>query len=281
MTTEGRFRYIGQQRTRKGPGRCGLCGQYREMTEAHVPPQAVGNNGKRVERTSWVQSDTGARLGSWKPGGLTVYGLCHDCNHLTSGADDPAYIAFHNEVQKYSSPGAQRLLINPQALPATVSPGLVARSVLAGKFALNDRLQEHFPHLATGLRLRRPDLRLPDELTLRLALYQGTQARIGGPVSFMRVLNRREVHSPFADIWFPPMAWCLVSSRPGPVQLGPEISATWADVSDWIRYSPQTAVDLRTLVGPMRPARPPQFGGQDWAVLLGDSMAAVEGRIRA
>src|SRR5207302_1953169 len=100
------------------------------MTEAHVPPRAVGNRGEFLERAHWVSDSDGARLSDWRRGGLSVYGLCRDCNHVTSGRADPAYIEFHNQVARMRRPTVQRLLIEPDALPARLAPGLVARSVL-------------------------------------------------------------------------------------------------------------------------------------------------------
>lgn len=183
-----------------GLGRCGLCGHHRHMTEAHVPPQGIGNRAPLHRRASWVTSPRGAGIDSYKPGGLSVFGLCFNCKNVSSGAADPAYIDFHNAVTRYWSPTIRRLLVEPTAVPAPVAPGLVARSVLVGLFAINDRLQDHSPDLARGLRDDDPNLRLPDELRLRIALMEGARSRIGGPVGYMRVLTRRETCMPFADV---------------------------------------------------------------------------------
>lgn len=80
-----------------------------------------------------------------------MYALCSDCNNLTSARADPAYIDFHKQVATVRAPAARRVLIEPSSLPVSVAPGLVARSVLIGMFAINDRLQESFPALARGL----------------------------------------------------------------------------------------------------------------------------------
>jgi hypothetical protein len=247
------------------------------MTEAHVPPRGIGNHAPQHRRASWVTTDHGAGIDSYKPGGLSVFGLCHSCNNLTSGAADPAYIDFHNAVTRYWSPTMRRLLTMPTAVPAPVAPGLVARSVLVGMFAINDRLQGHFPDLAQGLRDDDADLRLPDGLRLRLALLKGARTRIGGPVGYMRVLTRRETYMPFADVWYPPLAWCLISSRVGDPSLGSDITAEWGDASAWVRYAPETIVDLRELVGALNNAPPPMFGTDDWVVLTGAGMVSLEG----
>lgn len=221
--------------------------------------------------------DGGARLGAFRPGGLTVFGLCFDCNNLTSGIADTAYIDFYRDVGRFRRPGMRRLLLEPTAKPATVAPGSVAHSLLCGKFALNDRLQEQFPALAESHRDDDRERRLPDELSLRLALIEGAHARIGGPVAFLRVLGTREAHAPFADIWFPPLAWCLVSSRSGQASLGAETTTNWADVSDWIRYRNETTLDLRVLVQRMQFALAPPIRRRRVGHMLSDSMAAIEG----
>lgn len=271
------YRRLGLYRPR-GIGRCGLCGQQRQMTEAHFPPRAIGNHGHR-ERAQWVADVRGARLSEWIAGGLSVYGLCSDCNGLTSGRADPAYVDLHHGVARVRSPATRRLLITRNELPVRVAPGLVARSVIAGMFAINDQLQERFPDLARGLRDDHLDLRLPVELQLRLALTEGQYSRLGGPVGYMRVLGVRELHMPLAEVWFPPLAWCLRSSRSADRSLGPEITSTWGDVTDWIRYVPDMVTDLRNVVGSLPVVNPPRFGADEWVVLSSDeAMTALEGR---
>jgi hypothetical protein len=249
------------------------------MTEAHVPPQSVGNNGKSRERARWVTGPEGASVGRWQPGGLSVYGLCVDCNNLTSGKADPAYLDFHARVAAAWRPSVQRLLVEPGVLPVRVAPGLVARSVLAGMYAINDRLQEHFPELAYGLLHDDNDLRLPEGLRLCLALTLGAHSRLGGPVGYMRVLTRREFHMPLAEVWFPPLAWCLRSSRSTDASLGPEITSTWGDATEWVRYGPELTTDLRNVIGKLPVVKAPQLGAEDWVMLTGDAaMTALEGR---
>jgi len=250
------------------------------MTEAHVPPQATGNNGKRRQRAKWTTGPGGARVGSWQDGGLSVFGLCFDCNNLTSGSADPAYIDFHTRVAAAWRPSLH-LLTRLGELPVRVAPGLVARSVLAGMCAINDGVQQHFRGLAQGLMHDDGDLRLPEGLRLCLALTAGDYSRIGGPVGYMRVGTRRELHMPLAEIWFPPLAWCLRSSRPTDPSLGAEITAAWGDATDWIRYGPDLTTDLRNVIGRLPVAQAPQFGAEEWVILAGDTMTALEGRPKA
>ena len=94
-------------------------------------------------------------------------------------------------------------------------------------------------------------------------------------------MNKRELYMPLAEIWFPPLAWCLRSVRSSEPALGPEITSTWGDVTGWIRYGPDLVTDLRNVVRPLPVVRPPQFGADDWVILTGDeAMTALEGRPR-
>lgn len=263
---------------RRGMGRCGLCGSHRKMTEAHVPPQAVGNRGPHRQRAQWVAGNGGAQLGRWQDGGLSVYGLCERCNHQTSVRADPAYIDFHLRLAGLLDTGI-RLLQHSGDLPVRVAPGLVARSVLAGMFAVNDRLYDRYPELAKGLRTDSPDLRLPEDLRLLMAMTPGPRSRLGGPVGYMRVLTVRQFHMPLAEIWFPPLAWVLRAARASEPSLGPDLTTSWGDATEWVRYGPELTTDLRNVMRTMPVAYLPEFGAEEWVILAGDgAMTAIEGR---
>lgn len=194
---------------------------------------------------------------------------------------DPAYADFHRRVAAALSPLARRLLLDANHLPVPVAPGLVARSVLVGMFAINDSLQDMFPDVAEGLRNSAQPLRLGDGLQLRLALTPGPESRIGGPVGYMKVMQERIFYLPFADVWFPPLVWSLTSTRDVPDHLGASLTQDWADVSQWPRYGAETITDLRNLVRRLRFVRPPPFGAEDWVLLSGNTMTALEGRPRS
>ena len=196
-----------------GAGRCGLCGQQRKMSEAHVPPAAIGNRGPGRERAQWVTINGRSRLSNWKTGGLSVYGLCIDCNGVTSARDDVAYIDAHERISRLRAPLIGRLLPSRVELPTRIAPRLVARSLIAGMCAINDRIRELFPEFVHNLHADSVHLQFPPGLQLRLALTDGPRARLGGPVGYMHVLSPRMVHIPLAEVWYPPLAWCLQSTR--------------------------------------------------------------------
>jgi hypothetical protein len=246
------------------------------MTDAHVPPRATGNKAPYRERAQWVVKEGGAQLGGWSPGGLSVYGLCRPCNQLTSAKEDAAYVDFHQAVERTSGSDLWR---KRHSLPVTVFPGLVARSVLIGMLAIHDGLQDRYPSLARDLRHDDPAISLPHDLRLLLALTGGDRSRIGGPVGYMRVLGQRQFHLPLAEVWYPPLAWCLRTVRSSEPGLGPDLTADWADVTDWIRYDGGFSTDLRNVVGPLPLAALPPFGADGWLFLASDLVvSAMEGR---
>jgi hypothetical protein len=59
---------------------CGLRGDIRKLSRAHVPPQAAGNTTK-VLRAPDVIVNSVRQPGRWLEGGMWVRGLCEDCNN--------------------------------------------------------------------------------------------------------------------------------------------------------------------------------------------------------
>ncbi|MGW6414802.1 hypothetical protein [Streptomyces sp. NPDC055055] len=115
-----------------GPRRCGLCGDYREMTKAHVPPQKAGNRGEVVCAPLRVHNNT-RNYGRALKGGMWFRGLCGECNSPAGARYDGAYADFAHRLVSYIS--AQRHLYLPApdpAPPVRLAPGRVARSVLMG-----------------------------------------------------------------------------------------------------------------------------------------------------
>jgi len=70
----------------------------------------------------------------------------------------------------------------------------------------------------------------------------------------------------------------LRSTRSTPSSLGPQITSTWGDVTDWVRYGSDLTTDLRNVVGPLPAAQAPQFGAEGWVIITGDGvMTVIEG----
>jgi hypothetical protein len=257
---------------------CGLCGQIRKLSRAHVPPQVAGNS-TAVERSADVIEDGVRRPGRWAAGGMWVRGLCADCNSLAGVAYDRAYADFANQVARLSTPTALRLAVVPGEAPgARFAPGLVARCVLFGMFAINLRLRLLFPELAQDLRHAllpgQGPIRWPDKLVLRVGLTHPLLPKVGvlsSGVWAMRVLNERVVHFSFADIAFPPLVWSLgASDDDTALELGPQITGALTDASDWVHYGPdRTHVDLRSLTRALPAiALPLLTRGDDWVELM-------------
>lgn len=269
---------IGTMLNDQQPRPCGLCGQIRQLSRAHVPPRVAGNS-TAVERAADVIEDGVRRPGRWAAGGMWVRGLCADCNSLAGVAYDRAYADFANQVAKLSTPTALRLAVVPGEAPgARFAPGLVARCVLFGMFAINLRLRLLFPELAHDL-IHEPvpglgPIRWPDQLVLRVGLTHPLLPNVGvlsSGVWAMRVLNERVVHFSFADIAFPPLVWSVAALDDDTApELGPQITRALADASGWVHYGPdRTHVDLRSLTRALPAiALPLLTRRDDWVELM-------------
>jgi hypothetical protein len=252
----------------------------RKPTRAHVPPQVAGNTPSVLRAPDVIDARRSRRPGTWNEGGMWVRGLCYDCNHLSGRAYDWPYADFAAQVGRLSTPIATHLQVIPGEPPGVFfAPGLVARCVLYGMFAINPRLRIIFPSLAYDLVHEQPPghgpVRWPDQLTLRVArTHPAVQHRglLSSGIWSMRLLTERVVHFPFADIAFRPLIWSLVpadsdSERDG---LGPQVTKPLADASDWINYGPdRTAVDLRSLTRTFPAFWHPMFTDRrDWSELM-------------
>lgn len=269
------FNLVGSTLSSATARTCGLCGDFRKLSKAHVPPQAAGNN-TTVLRAADVIVNNVRQPGRWSQGGMWVRGLCADCNNEAGNAYDVPYADFAKQIERMSSPTARRLaVIQGEAPGAVFAPGLVSRAVLFGMFAINPRLRVLFPELADDLKNDAPagigPIRWPDKLALKISRTHPAfpdHGVISSGVWAMRVLRERVVHWTFGDIVWPPLMWSLVpndndAERDG---LGPQITKPLPDVSEWVQYGPdRTSVDLRSLIAtlptiPTRCSRDPTTG---------------------
>jgi len=256
---------------------CGLCGEVRKPTRSHVPPQAAGNTTKVRRAADILDEKRVRRPGRSREGGMWVRGLCEECNNRAGRKYDLPYADFAHAVLRFLRMTNSGLW-TPTAVPAVrVAPGLVARSVLSGMFAIHPRLRIIFPELAHDLSAGRALLRWRDRVQLRLALTGGPGCVLSSGVFMARVLGPTagRHHFTFSEIVFPPFAWALV-----PTDTGAQVSASWADASEWVRYGPdRTNVDLRNLTRVLPWWTHPRLaagGHDDWVELHGEKGTDAE-----
>jgi hypothetical protein len=203
---------------------------------------------------------------------MWVFGLCDPCNNLASRYD-AAYGDFATITARFMTSAGRRLARSSYELPAVaLAPGLVARSVLYGMFAIAPRLRIIVPQFARALLRNDGDIQWPSQLRLRLALTRPPLARLAGHVLSQRVLGYRTGYHAHGEIYFPPFAWVLNPSDGG--QTMDEVG--WADASEWIRYGgDRTAVDLRHLVSRLPIVRHPQHASDEWMHFMSDEITPL------
>lgn len=250
------------------------------MTKAHVPPQAAGNTGAVTNMSLQIQN--GSRVpGRSSPGGLWVRGLRQGCNGLAGRNYDSTYSDFARRLIIYARLANRMHLLRPWEPPAvTVAPGLVARSVLFGMFAINPQLRIVVPELANDLLSGTPHITMPQRLTLRFALFSGRRSRIAGPIGAHRVLTARQDFETLAEIFFSPLAWTLAPSGPRPSQGVAEAvveAQGWACADDWLLYGPDVVhADLRDLAHRLPVVKHPLWEHQDeWLERRSDEITPI------
>lgn len=262
----------------KDPRPCGLCGDLRRMSRAHVPPQVAGNS--RDVTSSIVLIANGIRRnGRSTSGGVWVRGLCEKCNSLAGARYDSAYGDFVQRIRSYGRLSGRFHLPEPWSPPAvSVAPGRVARSVMFGMFAISPHLRELFPELAADLSAGRAHITIPDKLSLRYAMYPDRVARLTGPVYSQRVLGRREHYRTFAEIFFPPLAWVLTSGdhlSPGGAESILDLQG-WAEATTWLRYGDDvTSTDLRNLCRRLPVVTHPLSDPSEWLEMFSDEITPI------
>jgi hypothetical protein len=279
-------RVAGLHRAGQRQGCCGLCGQERDLTRTHIPPQCAFNG--RTVRRQYLRGDGEAMSpGRGNLGGLWVRGLCGDCNEL-QGRYDPDYCKLARKLKStwikdwhYALP-RQRLV--PQIFD--LHPGAVARSVLIGMFGLNPNLRKRQPALAEALLLSTP-FEMPTSKKLRLALFRGQYARISGGIGAFDALNSAGLAKPVgvmsdAQVYFPPLSWELEDAGTRDAHAPDFGSLTdaygWADVSDWTHFPPAEPRDLHsfflTLPAVAHPKDMPGLG-EGWVELMSDEISEI------
>lgn len=279
VTSGGPPSNLGLDLRRRGTRPCGVCGEVREMTKAHVPPQAAGNTGQVTSAsTRIVEGVLGP--GRFSTGGLWLRGLCRDCNSVAGGEYDPAYADFSRGIESFMRFSSRGHLPHPQAAPAvSVSPGRVARCVLFGLFGISPNLRVIFPDLADALRRQDPHIKMPDGVSLRWALYGGRRARLAGPIHAHRVLGRPEAYLTSAEIYFRPLAWVLAPRGRGGLKGYESVldREQWANADEWPQYGLDvTSVDLRNLTRRVPVVVHPMQGTRDqWVELFSDEITPI------
>lgn len=211
---------------------------------------------------------------------MWVRGLCTTCNERSGKLFDRAYADFSIQVSRLMTPVARALTVIPGEAPAArFAPGLVARCVLYGMFAVNPRLRTIFPELARDLLSEKYPgegrVSWPQQTALKLGCthpFMPKSVVLSSGIWAIRVLNVRASHLSFADIVFPPLVWSLVVENDEAVsQMGLQITHALVDASDWVQYGPdRTHVDLRSLTRRLPAIALPLLSDQsDWIEMMG------------
>jgi hypothetical protein len=109
---------------------------YADLTENHIPPEAVGNDGFWIGRSYLTAASQGGEIfrGRAFRGGLRFRTLCRDCNTGLGGREDRAIIDFFDRVRKR----LESRIITTAIVRVPAKPNLIYRGLLAHLISAND-----------------------------------------------------------------------------------------------------------------------------------------------
>jgi hypothetical protein len=117
-------------------GNCALCRNYSDLTEDHIPPGAVGNDGRWIAHSylTTASADKELIFGREFRSGIRFRTICADCNNKLGGREDKALTNFFEKTSKLLN--SPLILTSTMRIPA--KPNLIYRAVLAHLIAAND-----------------------------------------------------------------------------------------------------------------------------------------------
>lgn len=272
---------VGTSRERGKKYPCGVCGQVKRMTKAHVPPQVAGNS-TIITYEKMMSKDSHIRRGKPMLGGVHFRGQCDTCNSQIGSLYDNAYadlaaIVRPSWVKDWTLTLPSRVAV----ADGCFRPGAAVRSLLLGLCAFAPWVQSEFPAFPLDL-LAGKSVPLPGDLRLYVALSRGRTARTSGSFTGFYLMGPKARHAPdglpiginaVGSCYFPPLAWELVHEDhcmlPG---------QGWVDVSSWPQIDPgeehQVHEYFRDLPIVAHPRHTPA-DYQNWGELYADGLAAI------
>ena len=117
-------------------GNCALCRSYGDLTEDHIPPGAVGNDGRWVAHSYHTAAGANRELifGREFRSGIRFKTICAECNNKLGGREDKALVNFFERTLKLLN--SPLILTSTMRIPA--KPNLIYRAILAHLIATND-----------------------------------------------------------------------------------------------------------------------------------------------
>lgn len=119
-------------------GPCALCQCWSKLTEAHVPPQSVGNIDEwegRSYLTTVSAANEDLYYGRRFRGGFRLKTLCGECNSKLGASEDKALADFFDAVRKLVE---APVLLGTKTVNVTAKPNLIFRGLIAHLASAND-----------------------------------------------------------------------------------------------------------------------------------------------
>lgn len=194
---------------KKGNNVCNICGQKKNLTDDHVPPQCCGNDKEISARRIYAEELIARQVGAKSRNGLKFRTICKNCNGDLLGAWDDALGDFAAQ--------AESILTSTVALPESVAvnlrAGAVLRSVLGHVVAAKVKddqvpVDQKIRDYLTGVNI------LPPEIKVYCWLYPFAPTIVSRDFTFVELVeNAKPSPGVVSVVKFYPLAFCIVDGH--------------------------------------------------------------------
>lgn len=190
-------------------GECALCGQYGQLSEAHILPQSIGNSG-RFSASGFLDTlavDPQYSAARRFPHGISFKTICVSCNSALGAKEDEELKRLYIAVRRSLSLSAVML---PHPHQYTVRPNILFRAVLAHLASSNNRgPPTRFDNLVKNIFLNKTSLQ-DSGLNLFYWRFDGGSLTVARDVS-VKLFREPRPHI-FQLIKFRPLAFLITDS---------------------------------------------------------------------
>ena len=207
---------------------CRICGKVTKLSYEHVPPKAVGNDGKveMLGMDAWLAREgpeADKLRGTISQRGSGAYSLCRECNSRAGELYVPEFLQWHNvgadviNQQDLTALDSQMENIAVDLEIEKVRPGRFMKQVVTMLLAIAPGgFAKANPELAEYA-LKPEKLGLPPRYKIYLALYAGPLARFdGGAVRVSAGPEGVGSNVLILEIAYPPFAYVLAIDETEP-----------------------------------------------------------------
>ena len=187
-------------------GFCRLCGEYKNLSFEHVPPQSAFNNHQRLLQT--MQDKIEERPYSRFRRGLGKHTLCESCNNLTGGWYGEAFVSWTKQgFEWFDKVKGEQML----SLPYYIKPLNVLKQSLVMALAMSPESSLKYHRELRRFVLSPRQKYLPPQYRVHVYFNMDGQPRFASGMAVMKVGEGGGANYIEAEVSLPPFGYSITS----------------------------------------------------------------------